>query len=78
MNNIMTDFKDIYKGQAIWIVGKGPSLQYLTKEYIGSGPVITINEALIKMEELRLPNPIYAMMKDGGNRRRASSLTGKS
>jgi len=63
-------FRDIYKGQAIWIVGKGPSLQYLTKEDVGSGPVITINEAIIKIEELDLPNPIYSMQKDGGDRRR--------
>ena len=62
-------FKDIYKGQIMWVIGKGPSLQYLTKEDIGPGPVITINEALIKIEELDLPNPIYAMMKDGGDRR---------
>lgn len=69
MNNITIDFKDLYKGQTIWIVGKGPSLQYLKKRDIGPGPVITINEALIKVEELDLPNPIYSMQKDGGNRR---------
>ena len=66
---MMEKFKDIYKGQTLWIVGKGPSLQYLTKEHIGSGPVITINAAIVKIEELDLPNPIFAMIKDGGNRR---------
>ena len=66
----MADFKDLYKGQTVWIVGKGPSLQYLKKRDIGPGPVITINQSLIKVEEIDLPNPIYAMMKDGGNRKR--------
>ena len=65
----MEKFKDIYKGQTIWIVGKGPSLQYLIKEDIGSGPVITINEAIVKVEEVGLSNPVYSMQKDGGERR---------
>lgn len=66
----MERFRDIYKGQTIWIIGKGPSLQYLKKEDIGSGPVITINQAIIKIEEIDLPNPVFSMQKDGGNRRR--------
>lgn len=70
MNDMMMDFKDIFKGQTVWIIGKGPSLQYLTKEDIGPGPVIAINTSIIKIEELDLSNPIYAMMKDGGDRRR--------
>lgn len=69
MNNMMIDFKDIYKGQTIWIVGKGPSLQYLKKEDFGQGPIITINQAIIKVEELDLPNPTYSMQKDGGDRK---------
>jgi len=67
---MMEKFKDIYKGQTMWIVGKGPSLQYLTKKDIGSGPVITINEAIIKIEEIGLSNPVYSMQKDGGDRRK--------
>ena len=70
MNDIMIDFKDLYKGETIWIVGKGPSLQCLTKEDIGLGPVITINQAIIKVEEIDLPNPIFSMQKDGGSRRK--------
>ena len=66
---MIEEFRDIYKDHTIWVVGKGPSLQYLTSAHIGSGPVITINEALIKIEELDLPNPIYSMQKDGGDRR---------
>jgi len=67
---MIEEFRDIYKGQTIWIIGKGPSLQYLKKEDIESGPVITINEAIIKIEEIGLSNPVYSMQKDGGDRRR--------
>lgn len=67
---IMRKFRNLHKGQTMWIVGKGPSLQYLIKEDIGSGPVIAINQAIIKIEELDLPNPVYSMQKDGGDRRR--------
>jgi len=63
------EFKDIFKGKTVWIVGKGPSLQYLTKKDISRGPIITINEAIIKIEEMGLSNPVYSMWKDGGNRR---------
>lgn len=69
MNNRMIDLKDLYKGQTVWIIGKGPSLQYLTKEDIGLGPVITINQAILKVEEIGLPNPVYSMQKDGGDRK---------
>ncbi len=64
--------KDKHKGQTAWIIGKGPSLQRLRKEDIGEGVVIAINEAIMPVESLGLPNPIYSMQKDGGNRRRPS------
>jgi len=66
---MIEEFRDIHKGQTVWIVGKGPSLQYLKKGDIHSGPVITINQAIIKIEEIGLPNPVYSMQKDGGDRR---------
>ncbi|MCK4819049.1 hypothetical protein KA005_24965 [bacterium] len=67
---MMKKFRNLYKGETMWIIGKGPSLQYLTKEDIGSGPIIAINESIIKIEELDLPNPVFSMQKDGGNRKR--------
>lgn len=66
----MERFKNFYGGQAIWIIGKGPSLQYLTKKDIGEGPVITISESIIKIEELGLSNPVFSMQKDGGIRKK--------
>lgn len=66
---IIKTFRNLYKGEIMWIVGKGPSLQYLTKKDIGEGPIIAINESIIKIEGLDLPNPVFSMQKDGGNRK---------
>ena len=57
--------KDIYKGQEAWIVGKGPSLEYLTGGHFGSGPVIAMNESILVVQEFDIINPIYSMQKDG-------------
>jgi len=73
MRSIMEEFKGLFEGQVLWVIGKGPSLQYLAKEHIGPGPVITINQSIIKAEEIGLPNPVFSMQKDGGNRRRSLS-----
>lgn len=67
---MINKFKDSFKEQTVWIIGKGPSLQYLTKEDIDPGPVITINEAIIKIEEIGLPNFVFSMQMDGGKRKR--------
>lgn len=53
------------EGQTVYIIGKGPSLLNLTAEMIGSGPVVTLNHAILYVRKLALPNPIYAMQKDG-------------
>ena len=66
----MQRLKDRHAGQTAWIIGKGPSLAYLIKEDIGEGPVIAINESIIKIESLDLSNPTYSMQKDGGRRRK--------
>ena len=63
------ELKDRYKGMTAWIVGKGPSLQYLKKEDIGAGPVITINSAITAVESLGFENPLFSMQKDGGGKR---------
>ena len=54
-----------HRGQTCYIVGKGPSLQYLRWHHVGPGFVITINEAVVHVQTLGLPNQIYAMQKDG-------------
>jgi hypothetical protein len=54
-----------YIKQDGWVIGKGPSLRYLQAKYIGAGPVITLNAAILVVQELGLANPIYSMQKDG-------------
>ena len=48
----------------MWIIGRGISLAHLSKDHIGAGPVIAINQAIEQIECLDLPNPIYSMQKD--------------
>lgn len=51
----------------VFIVGKGPTLDNLTESsFIDSStaPIICVNEALIKVESLNLPNPIYLIQHD--------------
>jgi hypothetical protein len=60
------ELKDRYDGQSAWIVGKGPSLAYLTADHFTDpGPVLTINESILIVQELDIPNPLYSMQKDG-------------
>ena len=55
----------LYLGETCHIVGRGPSLLHLTPADFGPGPVITLNLAILTIRTLALPNPIYAMQKDG-------------
>lgn len=54
-----------HPGETCWIVGKGPSLRYLRAEHFGAGPVIAISHAIMPVQALGLPNPIYLWEKDG-------------
>jgi hypothetical protein len=54
-----------YPGEKCWIVGKGPSLEFLRAEHFGVGPVIALNQAIAMVEPLEIPNPIYSLQKDG-------------
>jgi len=56
--------KDVHAGDTAWIIGKGPSLLMLTREQLGPGPVIAINEATIAIEALGLDNAVYSLQKD--------------
>jgi hypothetical protein len=57
--------RDLYKQETLHIVGKGPSLRYLRAEHFGDGPVMTINEAILPVQALKLSNDVYSMQKDG-------------
>ena len=65
----MSELKGAHKEQTAWIVGKGPSLQSIEETHIGEGPVITLNQAIVPVESLKIKNDVYSMQKDGGELR---------
>ena len=66
MTETVQVLKDLYLGQTCYIVGKGPSMQFLDASYFpDAGCVITINEAILVVQILGLSQSIYSMQKDG-------------
>lgn len=66
----ISELRGKYAGLQCYIVGKGPSLQYLRASDFAPGcPVVTINQAIEVVQVLGLPNPIWAMQKDGCDQR---------
>lgn len=59
------ELHNLHAGQSVYIIGKGKSLRYLQRRHIGHGVVIAINQAILAVESLGIPNPIYSMQKDG-------------
>lgn len=53
-----------HEGEICYIVGKGISLSYITKDYFQEGVVLTLNQAIDLIEPLELSNKIYSMQKD--------------
>lgn len=60
----MDSLKNIHPDSVISIIGKGPSLQYLSPGYLQSTPVIALYEAIIPVEVMQINNPIYSLQKD--------------
>ena len=75
--------KGQFKGQTCYIVGKGQSLDNLTSKHFDLGPVIAMNESVVKVNSLGLSNPQYGMQQDYvlgetcWNRHGAMILSGK-
>jgi len=61
----VSKLQDIHKGEVAYIIGKGPSLQWLNKSYFDKGIVITLNQAITKVNELGLSNLTYSIQKEG-------------
>lgn len=61
------DFQGWHAGSTAYIVGKGPSLRYLRAEHFQDFPaiVITMNEAVLPVQDMDITLPIYSMQKDG-------------
>lgn len=70
----LDELRNTHAGETAWIVGKGPSLRFLRREHFGPGPVIALNDAIITVQKLGLPNPIYSLQKDGNPRHMVEPL----
>jgi hypothetical protein len=59
--------RGLYPGKPAYIVGKAPSLAHLREEHFihADSPVIVLNDAILKVQEIRISNPIYSLQKDG-------------
>lgn len=60
----IAELDNAYPGETCWVIGRGPSLEWLRKDHVGAGPVVAINQAITRVEELGLSNPLYSMQKD--------------
>lgn len=61
-----TQFENKYLGKVAYVVGKGPSMDYLTPEHfiLKNSPILAVNEAHIAIKKMRLPNPLYLIQCD--------------
>lgn len=63
----MPELENKYPGKMVYIIGKGPSLDYLTTEMIPEDIiVIALNESIHKVESLDFPNDLYVVQQDVG------------
>ena len=62
--------KGAHPGETLWVIGTGPSLEFLKRAHFGDGPVVAVNRAINKVGRLGLPNVLYSMQKDGGDKKR--------
>ena len=60
--------RETFEGKGCYIIGKGPSLDNLSEsDFLNTDwPVICINEAIHKVEELDIENPVYTIQQDTG------------
>lgn len=70
MTQPITALKNAHLGETIWIVGTGPSLRFLQARHFGPGPVVAVNRSINHVRNLGLPNVLYSMQKDGGDKSR--------
>lgn len=62
----LKDLENIHKDTPGYIVGKGASLEFLTREYFVDGfPVLCVNESIVIVQDLEIDCPLYSLQKDG-------------
>lgn len=68
--NKIESLKPLFDGQGCYIIGKGPSLDDLTYEYFTQPqwPIIALNETILIIERMGLPNPVFGLQQDASLR----------
>ena len=66
MGDDLEKLRPYFRGKEVYIVGKGPSLDNVSKADFKDpkAPIICINESIHKIESLGLPNKLHAMQQD--------------
>jgi hypothetical protein len=60
------NLRSVFEGKQVYMIGKGPSLDRLTKPDFDDpkAPIICINESIHQVEKLNLPNPTFVLLQD--------------
>ena len=65
---LITDtlYKNRFSGMPAYIVGKGPSFNYINPSYFESWttPIICVNQTIIPISRMGLPNPLFFIAAD--------------
>lgn len=66
VNDQIRNLTDKHKGAVCYIIGKGPSLKDIgSYKFKDDGIIIAINESIVILEKLNLPNKLYSIQQDG-------------
>jgi len=68
MTHPIAYLKGVHSGQPCNIVGLGMSIHKITEAHFVDGPIIAMNDAPIKLRELKLNRQVYSLQKDGGDK----------
>ncbi len=62
----LATLQPIFVGNRCYIVGKGPSLDKVKERDIPDprAPIIALNEAILTVEQLDIPNPMFGLQQD--------------
>lgn len=59
------EIKDLFVGSRAYIVGKGPSLDYVTKDTFDPDvPIFCINDSIYKVSQTGITNPLFVVVQD--------------
>jgi len=63
-NKKLEDYRDKHSGSTCYMLGKGPSLDYLKASDMETGPIICVNDSIKQVNTLDVKNPVYVIQQD--------------